>query len=459
MIAGILITSCKDTAKNDTAVLAGSVYFYDENSVLQPVSGALINSRTYFAQAKTNAQGYFELTLEPTEEEFELELQASKVGFYVDKVTVLAKKGEVVNVPDILLTALVTDTSSSPIDTVSSSGPAAHIEVLGKHLTHIYIQSSGLKETALINFIVTDARGIAVDKNHQCTVNFSILNGPDGGEYLYPESMGTQNGSAYTVLNSGAIAGPVQILASVEVDGKTLRSQPIRIAIYGGLPDNEHFSLALERVNIAGRVHFGIIDYVTAFVGDKFSNPVAPGTSVYFNTDYGMIEGAAVTDELGRAMVRYLSAAPLPPYPAISSLAHIQAFTYNDTLQSDKISTGAYLLLTDMTAPIDVYPTQFTYKESNTAVKFDFTVSDIWGYPIVGESKIEVTATDGKLAGDISMKTLDTQAKGPGFTEFQFTWASGDSLDTPEVYIMITVSTPPEGNGYRSVSIQGTKIK
>jgi len=457
VMTGFLIIACEDSTNKDIAVLSGSVYYYDENYNLQPVNGALINVKNLFAQARTDAEGFYQLSIEPETDEVDLDVQASKVGFNVVEVTVLAKKGETVSIPDILLTSLSQDTVISPIDTLTSSGPAAHIEVFGKHPTHTYIMSSGLKETALINFVVTDSKGFPVDNDHQCEVVFTVLNGPNGGEYLFPQSMETHKGYVYTILNSGTLAGPVQILASALVDGKTIRTQPIRISIYGGLPDADHFSVALERVNIAGRVHFGIIDHVTAFVGDKFSNPVAPGTSVYFETDYGIIEGAAVTDELGRATVRYLSAEPLPPNPAISSFARIKASTYNDTLQSEKITTDALLLLSDFTAPIQVNPSEFTYDLTNKAIKFDYVISDIWGYPVVGDSRIEVTATDGTVGGDISIEMLDTQARGPGATQFQFTWAPGDSLDSPQVYISIKVTTPPEGNGYRSLNILGTK--
>lgn len=456
-VISFLALSCEDTTKTDTTVLNGYVYYFDENNLQQPVTNALVYAKNMFAQAKSDGSGNYQISIEPTEDELEITLEASKVGFNISQVSVLAKKGETVNVPDITLTRLIPDSLGSPTDTIKTSGPAAHIEVYGKHPSHIYIQSSGLKETALLHLVVTDAQGLPVDKAHKTTVNFAILNGPDGGEYLYPQSMETQNGYVYTILNSGTIAGPVQILASAQVDSKTIRALPIRMAIYGGLPDARHFSLALEQVNIAGRVHFGILDAVTAFVGDRYSNPVAPGTVVYFSTDFGIIEGAAVTDDLGRATVRFISAQPLPPNPAVSSFAHILASTYNDTLLSEKITTQTQLLLSDHTDFIQVTPDVFTYDITNTPVKFDYVVSDIWDYPVIGGSNIQVSATDGDVYGDISINMLDTQSKGPGTTQFSFTWAPGDSLEAPQVYISIKVTTPQDGNGYRSVNILGTK--
>ena len=45
------------------------------------------------------------------------------------------------------------------------------------------------------------------------------------------------------------------------------------------------------------------------YVGDKYSNPVRPGTSVYFETTHGIIEGSDLTDSLGRATVTLFNSA------------------------------------------------------------------------------------------------------------------------------------------------------
>jgi hypothetical protein len=123
------------------------------------------------------------------------------------------------------------------------------------------------------------------------------------------------------------------------------------------------------------------------------------------------------------------------------------------------ISSAARVLLTDNTAPIQVDPSTFTYNDTNTPVSFNYVVSDVWGRPLVGDSKIVVTATDGSVFGDADVTLQDTQASGPGFTNFSFTWAPGDSLQAPQVYVNIKVTTPSDGNGYKSVHVLGTKVK
>lgn len=457
LLALFSFISCTQTQDATDTIINGHVYYLDENYQAQPVSDALVYAKEMYAQTKTESDGSYSLTITPDNEEMQLTLIASKVGYDLSEVQLLIPKGQTIQAPDISLKRQQQDTIISPIDTATVSGPAAHLTVDGSHQSHVYIQGSGLEETALINFILTDAQGIPIDDDHQVTVHFSILNGPDGGEYLYPESMESNNGRVYTILNTGSVSGVVQIQASVDVDGKIIRALPIRMSIYGGLPDEEHFSLVANRVNIAGRVHYGILDKVTAYVGDKYSNPVAPGTAVYFSSDYGIVEGSALTDELGRATLNFMSASPLPPNPLQNPFAHIYATTYSDTLGTKEIQSQTQVLLSARTAPISITPTTFTYTVENKAIAFNYTVSDIYGYPIVGESSIQVNATDGSLYGDVSVRMPDTQISGLGTTEFGFVWAPGDSLKAPQVYINVVVSTPVDGNGYQSASVVGVK--
>ena len=72
--------------------------------------------------------------------------------------------------------------------------------------------------------------------------------------------------------------------------------------------------------------------------------------------------------------------------------------------------------------------------------------------------KKTVEATAGEVFGDKNIKLLDTRYPGPGTTDFSFSWAPGDSLEAPQVYISIQVSTPEYGNGYQSRNIVGTKM-
>ncbi len=455
----LLAIACTTSTQDKVATLKGNVYYLDKNKIATPIEGVLVVAKDYFIQTKTDASGAYSLNIEPAaaEETFPVELQFSKVGFALTAATVNAKVGTTIQVPDVVMQQVGADTVINPTDTLRTSGPAKHITIFNQTTDHIYIKGSGLTESAVLNFVVTDAKGVKVDANHSVKVYFNILNGPDGGEYIYPDTMTTQDGYVYTVLNSGTVAGPVQIVAEAEAEGEIIRSKPIRVAIHGGLPDQLHFSIVPELLNIAGRAHFGILDQITAFVGDKYSNPVAPGTVVYFKSDYCIVEGSAVTNQLGEATVRLVSSAPLPPEPLVNPFATITAYTYSDTLGTKIIESNTRVLLTDVVAPIEVEPRTFTYTDVNKPVQFNYKVHDVWGYPLVSGTSIKVDATAGNLYGDIDVDMRDTQSSGPGLTEFSFTWAPGDSLEDPQVYINIVVDSPPDGNGYISTSVVGSK--
>lgn len=452
----IMIWACKPV--NDTANLAvveGTVYTY-QNGELKPLQDALVTAVEVYQQTATDVNGAFSFSLD-LESEQEITIKATKAGYADAEVSAIAKPGETFKAPEMTMAAVQSSDTSGTQPTADSSGVAAHIILTGDVTDHIYIYSSGLPETSTLNFVVTDAEGNPVDDNHKVTVFFRIVNGPGGGEYVFPDSMTTQNSLVRTTVSSGIKAGPVQLEAYFIRDNQVFRTIPVRITIYGGLPDADHFSIAADRYNIAGQAHFGLTDDITAFVGDQYGNPVAPGTVVYFTTEYGIMQGAALTDELGRATATYLTAAPLPPDPLNNSFTTITARTYGDTLGEKILTAEASVLLSAATADIEISPSTFEYTDINTSVGFDFSVKDIYGNPLVADTRVNVTGTAGELFGNTDFTLKDAVTPGNGTTDFVFSWASGDSLNDEQVYITITVTSPEGGNGSRSLQIVGTK--
>jgi len=453
-----MFTGCNNTTDlSNLATVTGFVYYYDSANNLSPLPGVLVTAVNVYQQTETASDGSFSFALDIPDEQ-EITFQASKAGFYSSEVKAFAKRGKQFRAPDITMVVQNSDTSGNGgVNSGGKSDAAAHVTLLPNQPNHIYVYASGLEESVPINFIVSDANGNAVDDAHKVKVHFSILNGPDGGEYLWPDTMTTVNGAVSTTLNSGLKAGAVQLDVYFSVDGKVIHSIPVRLSIYGGLPDAAHFSVSAAQINIAGQVHFGIIDQVTAFVGDKYSNPVAPGTVVYFSSDVGIIDGSAITDDLGRATVKFMSAAPLPVDPANNSMASITANTYGDTSNTQSLVSNAAVLMSAATGSIQISPTYFQYDKLNKALLFNYTIADVYGNPLVADSRIKVEATDGTVYGDIDFGLLDVRSPGNGTTDFSFTWAPGDSLTAPQVYISIKVLTPPIGNGNRAIQILGTK--
>ena len=191
-------------------------------------------------------------------------------------------------------------------------GPPSSIVLLSVNPPSISVRGSGGNETALVTFHVRDRTGNPVADGEP--VLFALDAPGDGGERVGPERTGTVDGKVQTAVSSGNLAHTIRLIAEVPLAaGDTVRSTPVPIAVHGGLPDEAHFSLASLPVNLAGRVWFGLQTTITAFVFDRYSNPVPSGTSVRFRTDGGGVQGSTETDANGQATVTLFTAEPIPP--------------------------------------------------------------------------------------------------------------------------------------------------
>ena len=193
----------------------------------------------------------------------------------------------------------------------NSNGGPASIHLLYQSVNTIGVKESGSDETAQIVFEVLDSTGVPINADNSVVLNFNFGGHPGGGEYLYPSSVRTNElGRALVTINSGTKAGIAQIIAEMVVNGTTIRSKPVLISIHGGFPDQNHFEIWPDEWEY-DYPYYGLPGHeilFNAWSGDKYSNPVRPGTSIYFETTSGTIEGSNVTDSLGRVSVTLLTA-------------------------------------------------------------------------------------------------------------------------------------------------------
>lgn len=194
--------------------------------------------------------------------------------------------------------------------TPGSSGAPASIYLFSQTATSIGVKESGSPETAILTFEIQDSTGRPIDSSKAVDVNFTFGAHPDGGEFLTPTVRSNEFGQVSTTLTSGAKAGVVQVIAEINYNGKIIRSRPVAISIYGGLPNVEHFSIGIDKSD--STYTFGSKNKVTAYVGDKYGNPVQPGTSVYFTTTSGIIGGSGYTDVNGECTVTITWVEPEP---------------------------------------------------------------------------------------------------------------------------------------------------
>ncbi len=275
------------------------------------------------------------------------------------------------------------------------------IQLVSVEDSTLSVAGVGGDETATLVWEVRDARGFPVGVSNQVDVDFEIVASPGGGVLLTPTTATTDGeGLVYTTLQSGTNAGVVKIKARTG----TIESSAASIAIHGGPPDAAHFSLAAQHVNIAGLLLLGIEDPITAFVFDKFSNPVPPGTAVYFTTDFGGILGSGVTDDAGQAVATLYSALPLPSC-ADNGMVNVTARTFGEGAL--EISATANILFSGGTT-ISSIPSTFTIGPGGFQDIF-VTVSDQCGNPLTQGTRVDISSSGGSLVGALSTTLPDTR--------------------------------------------------
>ncbi|MCX6640055.1 MAG: hypothetical protein NTW14_06180 [bacterium] len=332
---------------------------------------------------------------------------------------------------------------------IYQTGAPAAITLQSIEYDSIAVRGVGANEVTTAVFVVRDAGGSPLTLQQPTAINFAILGSTGGGEYIFPTSDVTDGqGQVSTTLNSGTVAGTVQLLAYLAADSSVVCT-PVSVAIHSGLPDATHFAVYPRWLNFPGFNYYGVVDSISALVADRYANPVPLGTSVYFTTNAGVIEGSSVTDTTGFANVRLFSGAPSPPssYP----FGTITAQTVGEGGQI--ITDQALVLFSGITQITEMTPTTFTIPNEGLQV-FAFTVSDQNGYPLTHDTHIVVTATAGGILGDIDVTFPDTQSQ--SWTHFGFILFDTNIDETdPPVQAAVSINITSV-NGDASMILQGT---
>ena len=311
----------------------------------------------------------------------------------------------------------------------ATGGPATTVTALAVTPSSLGVRGSGRQEAAVVTFEVRDAAGLPVADGEE--VAFSLA--PTGAGTLSSAKATTVGGRVSVTLKSDTLAAPVRVTATARgIAGAA------SVPILGGPPDRAHFSLAAERLNLPGGVTSGLMDRITAFVFDRFSNPVPTGTSVLFSTTAGGIEGAASTDAQGRASVNLITAEPLPK----DGIAGVTARVVG---RGDSLISATTRVLFSGPTQLGVQPAAIT---ADTLQSFIYSVKDPNGNPLSGGTHIRVTAQNGSVQGDVDVTLPDIQEKGAGRTDFAFALRRPPGAQTE-----VTVSvTSPNGNAQRTLS-------
>lgn len=432
-----------DAPNEEEVTISGKVIDFDDG---EPINNAAIKMIVDSVQygTTTNSEGKYSKTFN-LNKNVDVKVIASKENYRGDTAKVFAVPGRTIEAP------LLKIKKDSVL--LTSTFPASII-LAGQTNFQIGVRESGDNETTTLTFEVRDSSGRPLDISNSVTVRFMLGASPGGGEFLYPSTRKTNAaGQASVSLTSGTKAGVVQVIAEVTKDGKTIRSNPVNVAIHGGLPDLDHFSVTPQFVNVPGLVLYGFTDRITAYVGDKYSNPVKPNTVVYFNTTGGIIQGSGVSSGDNPAVsVNLITAAPNPVHPILGpGFATITASTANENNQI--ISKNTIVLFSGYPVNFSISPTTFDIPNRGKQT-FTYIVADQNNNPIASGNTITVKVEGNvKSRGDLSIQMPDTQSRAWTVFSFMLEDADPDKIEPSAVYITITV----EGvNGKNTLSIQGT---
>ncbi|MCH8941010.1 MAG: Ig-like domain-containing protein [Bacteroidetes bacterium] len=411
-----------------------------------PIDSAdvLISGPSLSINLKTDTQGKFATEIE-TDVDITLTIFTSKSGFVTDTATATVVPSTTLNLDLIKLSPITTGTPPS--------GDPVSIFLSSQSTTSIGVRASGSVETASLIFEVRDSSNTPIDLAHSVNVKFTLLAAPGGGEIISPSSVTTNNlGQATVNITSGTKAGVVQIRAQIDLASVTIISDPVSVAIHGGLPDLSHFSVIPSLVNFPALDQFGTIMTVSVSVGDKYSNPVKTGTVVSFITTGGIIEGSIATNDQGGGTVNLISGNPKPVDAILGpGFATVTATTVDENHVT--ISRDAIILFSGIPT-ISISPSTFAIANGGSQ-NFTYTVFDENGNPLGKGTQITVTVdgTSVSAQGQINVELPDTQS--PVWTQFSFTVFDTDDSTNVVKPVSITInSTGP--NGISESIISGT---
>lgn len=421
----------------------------DGNAVVGAVERIQIDTTTYGAQSDSLGKFQFDVTIKKGGD---IMMITSKAQYKPDTTIITAVVNQTIKVPTIIMYA------NKVI--LKSTGYPASISLINQTSNTVGVKESGTEEAATFTFQVQDSSGIGVDVNHGSIVSFLIVGGPNGGEFISPASVHTDGfGKVDATFNSGTKAGVAMISAQTVANGLTLKSRPIPITIQGGLPVTYHFLVGTPTINYGYLGIFNQTISVSALLGDRYSNPVKPGTTVYFTTTFngisnyhgGIIQASAQTDNSGNASVS-LKTEGYPVHPdLIPGQFVISASTVDETGQYIQAQYPCVRMLSGL-GIITIQPSTFNIPNNGTQ-SFAYQISDVNGNPLAGGTSISIQVKGGTLdlAGDVGFKMPDTMNRGQGLTSFTFNVSDNDTT-SKSANVSITISADgPAGNSTKTI--------
>lgn len=430
MFSGIFLSSCKEeettgpSTRLTRATISGTVKDSRSGS---PLSGATVNlallGKGIDETKTTSISGGFSFSVDLGDTQTASgTLTVTKSG-YKDKVsTVTLIPGKTTVLPDI---AVDRDTTTGIGGGRSGTTYANTIAFISAVPTQLSVRGVGGNETSIFTFEARDSFGVPIDFDHKDTITFTLSGVPrDGGAYVSPQRVITNaSGRVAVTINSGTVSGSLQIVASLrrESDGRTIQSEPARIIIHGGLPDQRYFSIAANPSNVPGLTINGKPSVISIIVGDKYGNPVAEGTAVHFFTGIGVVTtDQGFTNANGFASATLYSGNPRTQTGQSPGFGYVKARTVGEN--GVTVMDSVRVLFSGPPDIIQEIGTHFDTISAGGCNTFTIRIADINGNPLSPGTTITPVVNSRSTTSIVpsSIRMPDTQARGAGSTEFVF---------------------------------------
>ncbi|MBN2357435.1 Ig-like domain-containing protein [candidate division KSB1 bacterium] len=368
----------------------------------------------------------------------------------------------------------------------------------------IWVKETGELEQTMLSARVLTQTGRTI--NASVAVQFTLLHGPDGGEFLEPglsgsktvsEPIRTQSGEARVKMRAGIRPGPVEIQAQL-IDYPEIIARSSEVIIRSGPPYiwidptdknnvESHLTVAFDYLNLPGWIY--VRDFnVSIFVGDKYNNPVEQSTVVYLRSSGGIMGTDVSTDNLGVGQVLWHTAKPMPvvepidanalkpheianPNDDMLTLPIILPDFEGDGLENDGVAVvmaythgrdqngnDAVVWTTGMTVfsgPVMVFDLSTDKTALNIGEVATITVRlyDINGNPVAAGSELKAETSEGKLSSEILMAAEDDIGFGTTYFQTQLLNDLDKEATSAKTATVTFRLKSPNGNMSRSIQI------
>ena len=468
MAAGVISCKNDNTASpvSGQGKISGTV---TDLTTSAPMAGVAVSGQSYAGgtqTATTDANGQFNLSFNVDSTTTVL-LSLSKTGWRDTTALVSISSGSITSVTIAMKPKSLVGPGGG------GSGLAQTDAFMGADRQEIEVRGVGGNETALLSWEVRDSLGQPIDAAHAVQLSVTISNGPNGGEYISPSPITTNSiGQAYTTVTAGTRSGVMQIVATTTVGTRVITSTPVRIIIDAGFPDQTHFTIAPAQYNLPILDWVNVLSPISVLVGDRYSNPVAQGTAVYFRSSAGVIEPSVFTSRDGQGTANLISGNPFP-YGQYASVTYGNGYQYivAKTVGEGAVTiTDSILVLWSGKALITNFsPLTFTIANGGSQT-FSFTVSDELGHPLSKNTVISVSAAvppppdpndpTNQVAVSLFPGQNGTFVMGdeifPGVGITQFTCKLSDGTSNVQIATYVTLTVAVSGpNGTATFTIDG----